>query len=299
MAIDDMPVKDIELVHRHVIQPLEDVFFGLKVTAGIKHKATPRETWAIGDRHPLQNTAALKRCFSHPGFRKQLQQCLRSVEGARLRGCAERDSIYVDIDAIRIRSKPAGTLVANTQRGYISNVLRRRNPVQLLRKVPRRRREWTSSNVWLAVNIDFLRCQRNALRSRNQTKSLDIRLCACGSYSRGKGDDSEAAKVGRLQAAFQQRIDARERLTGKKLGASELREEAAQLFKPVRTSGFLGFGTDKPAGLVTGKDAVQIPDNERTQIEAALKRAGRPVTDAAVEALYRAHSRIPQRTAQN
>jgi len=115
----------------------------------------------------------------------------------------------------------------------------------------------------------------------------------------GKGDDSEAAKVGRLQAAFQQRIDARERLTGKKLGAAELREEAAQLFKPVRTSGFLGFGTDKPAGLVTGKDAVQIPDNERTQIEAALKRAGRPVTDAAVEALYRAHSRIPQRTAQN
>lgn len=120
----------------------------------------------------------------------------------------------------------------------------------------------------------------------------------------GKGDDSEAAKVGQLQAAFQQRIDARERLTGKKLGASELREEAAQLFKPVKVSstvifGIPGFSTDKPAGLVTGKDAVQIPDNERTQIEAALKRAGRPVTDAAVEALYRAHSRIPQRTAQN
>lgn len=115
----------------------------------------------------------------------------------------------------------------------------------------------------------------------------------------GKGDDSEAAKVGQLQAAFQQRIDARERLIGKKLGTAELREEAAQLFKPVRTSGFLGFGTDKPAGLVAGKDTVQIPDNERTQIEAALKRAGRPVTDAAVEALYRAHNRIPQRTAQN
>ena len=83
-----------------------------------------------------------------------------------------------------------------------------------------------------------------------------------------------------------------------------MREEAAQLFKPVKVSstvifGIPGFSTDKPAGLVTGKDAVQIPDNERTQIEAALKRAGRPVTDAAVEALYRAHSRIPQRTAQN
>lgn len=112
-------------------------------------------------------------------------------------------------------------------------------------------------------------------------------------------DTSDAAKVGQLQAAFQQRIDARERLTGKKLGTAELREEAAQLFKPVKVSGFLGFGTDKPAGLVSGKDTVQIPDNERTQIEAALKRAGRPVTDAAVEALYRAHSSIPQRTAQN
>jgi len=120
----------------------------------------------------------------------------------------------------------------------------------------------------------------------------------------GKGDDSEAAKVGQLQAAFQQRIDARERLTGKKLGTAELREEAAQLFKPVKVSstvifGIPGFSTDKPAGLVTGKDTLQIPDNERTQIEAALKRAGRPVTDAAVEALYRAHNRIPQRTAQN
>ena len=196
MAIDNMPVKDIKLVHRHIVQPLKNVFLGLKVTAGIKHKATPRETWAIGDRHPLQNTAALKRCFSHPGFREQLQQCLRCVECASLRGCAERDSICVDIDAIRIRSKPGCHFIANTQQGYISNHLRPNDPVQLLRKVRRRRRERTSRNVWLAADIDFLRCCRNALWSRNQTKSLDIRLCACGSYGHGKGDDSEEEPVG-------------------------------------------------------------------------------------------------------
>ena len=196
MTIDDMPVEDIELVHRHVVQPLENVFLGLKVTAGIKHKATPRETWAICDRHPLQNTAALKRCFARAGFREQLHQCLRCVEGASLRGCAERDSVCVDIDAIRIRSKPRRTLVANTQRGYISNHLCRGNHVQLFCKMCRRRRERTSSNIQLAADIDFLRCHRNALRSRNQTKSLDTRLCACGGYGHGKGDDSKEEPVG-------------------------------------------------------------------------------------------------------
>ena len=180
MTINNMPVEDVELVHRHVVQPLKNVFLGLKMPAGIKHKAAPRKAGAIGYRHPLQNTAALKRCFSHPGFREQLQQCLRCVEGASLRGCAELDSICVDIDAICIRSKPGCHFIANTQRGYASTTLRGSNPVQLFRKVCRRRREWTSSNVRLAADIDFLRCRRNALRSWNQAESLDICLCTCG-----------------------------------------------------------------------------------------------------------------------
>ena len=68
--------------------------------------------------------------------------------------------------------------------------------MQLSREVRRRRREWTSRNVWLTADIDFLGCCRNALRSRNQAKSLDIHLCACGSYGHGKGDDSEEEPVG-------------------------------------------------------------------------------------------------------
>ena len=68
--------------------------------------------------------------------------------------------------------------------------------------------------------------------------------------------------------------------------------------KPVRTSGFPGFGTDKPAGLVTGRDTVQIPDTERTQIEAALKRAGRPLPMPQSGPVPGAQPH-PQRTAQN
>jgi len=109
-------------------------------------------------------------------------------------------------------------------------------------------------------------------------------------------DKSGAQKVGTLMSAFQERIAARESVLGKKLGDKELREEAAALFQPVKVSGFMGFSTNTPAGLVTPGDAVRVPDAERRQIEAALRRAGRPVTDAAVENLYRARNRLPPRT---
>lgn len=108
-------------------------------------------------------------------------------------------------------------------------------------------------------------------------------------------DKKGAARVGQFMAQFQERIAAREARTGKKLGAAELREEAAALFQPVQVPGRL-FGTnDKFTAEVTAEDRVVVPVTERKTIEAALRRAGRPVTDAAVEALYRAHNRIPQR----
>lgn len=109
-------------------------------------------------------------------------------------------------------------------------------------------------------------------------------------------DKKGAEKVGQLMAAYQDRITLREAQLGKKLGDKELREEAAALFKPVKTSGFLGFSSETPAGLVKPTDTVMVPDTERKQIEASLRRAGRPVTDAAVESLYRARNRLPQRT---
>ena len=110
------------------------------------------------------------------------------------------------------------------------------------------------------------------------------------------GDKKGAAKVGQLVGAFQERVAAREAVLGKKLGDRELREEAAALFQPVKTSGFLGFSGETPAGLVKPDDRVIVPAADRKTIEAALRRAGRPVTDAAVEALYRAHNRLPQRS---
>lgn len=109
-------------------------------------------------------------------------------------------------------------------------------------------------------------------------------------------DKTGAQKVGTLMSEYQARISAREAQLGKKLGDKELREEAAALFKPVKVAGFLGFSSETPAGLVKPEDAVRVPDADRKQIEAALRRAGRPVTDAAVETLYRARNRLPQRT---
>lgn len=114
-----------------------------------------------------------------------------------------------------------------------------------------------------------------------------------------KPGSSDAEKVAQLTSAFRQRIDSAERIKGKKLTEDELRAQAAQVFSPVKVSGFLGFSTDKPTGLVKPDDTLRIPDNERQLIEASLRKAGRPVSDAAIEALYRAHHRIPQQVAQN
>lgn len=111
-------------------------------------------------------------------------------------------------------------------------------------------------------------------------------------------DKADAEKVGRITAQFQARITAREQISGKKLGTNELREEAAALFAPVKVPGLI-FDSEKTVAEISTGDAVVVPDAERTQIEAALKRAGRPVTAQAVESLYRARLRIPQRTATN
>jgi Transglycosylase SLT domain len=111
-------------------------------------------------------------------------------------------------------------------------------------------------------------------------------------------DKQGAEKVGRIKAQFQARISAREQATGKKLGTNELREEAAALFQPVKVPGLI-FDSERAAVELSGADAVVVPDAERAQIVAALKRAGRPATEQAIESLYRARLRIPQRTAAN
>jgi len=114
-----------------------------------------------------------------------------------------------------------------------------------------------------------------------------------------KYDDKRgAAAVGELTARFQQRITAREQALGKKLDTAQLREEAAALFTPVKVPGLI-WDSERPAGTISATDRVVVPQAERAQIVAALKRAGRPTDDAAIEAMYRAHNRIPQRTAQN
>ncbi|MCH2240978.1 MAG: transglycosylase SLT domain-containing protein [Aquabacterium sp.] len=110
----------------------------------------------------------------------------------------------------------------------------------------------------------------------------------------GKGK-SDIETAGRLTALYAQRVEARERASGKKLTDTELRQEAAQLFQPVKVAGLL-WDSDKPAALVEPTDRVVVPSADRKLIADALRRAGRPVTDEAVADLYRARNRLPQRS---
>jgi soluble lytic murein transglycosylase len=115
-----------------------------------------------------------------------------------------------------------------------------------------------------------------------------------------KYDDKEGtAKVGKLTSEFQARVSEREQSTGKKLGTADLLDVASSLFAPVKVPGLIWGTKDKVAADITGSDPVVVPDADRSDIASALRRAGRPVTDQAIESLYRARLRIPQRTAQN
>lgn len=51
-------------------------------------------------------------------------------------------------------------------------------------------------------------------------------------------------------------------------------------------SGML-WDSEKPAVLLAADDKVKVPASERAKITAALSRAGRPVTEENIVALYR------------
>jgi len=138
--------------------------------------------------------------------------------------------------------------------------------------------------------------ENDGTRLMNARQIMDGMLRENGIDPTPKDNDKRGAeKVGQMLSTYQARIDAREARQGKKLTDAELREEAAALFQPVKTRGMLGFTTETPAGLVDAETEVRVPDAERKQIEAALRRAGRAVTNEAVEALYRARNQLPQR----
>lgn len=99
-------------------------------------------------------------------------------------------------------------------------------------------------------------------------------------------DKTGAEKVGRIWAAFESRVREREQAKGGKLTPEEVQKTAAQLFTKVGVSGML-WDSEKPAVMLEAGDKVKVPAGERAKITAALSRAGRPVTEENIVALYR------------
>lgn len=99
-------------------------------------------------------------------------------------------------------------------------------------------------------------------------------------------DKTGAEKVGRIWAAFESRVREREQAKGGKLTPEEVQKTAAQLFTKVGVSGML-WDSEKPAVMLDAGDKIKVPDGERAKIAAALSRAGRPVTEENIVALFR------------
>lgn len=100
-------------------------------------------------------------------------------------------------------------------------------------------------------------------------------------------DKEGAALVGRIWNAFEDRVRARESDQQRKLKPDEMKQEAAALFTSVEVNRPFWFNKTMPAAAVAGTQSVVVPDADRKQITDALRKAGKPVNDAAVQDIYR------------
>ncbi|WP_059413449.1 transglycosylase SLT domain-containing protein [Cupriavidus basilensis] len=99
-------------------------------------------------------------------------------------------------------------------------------------------------------------------------------------------DKAGAAVVGRIWNSFEQRVRAQETNLGRKLRPEEMKQEAAALFTAVEVNHTF-WNKTLPAAAVAPDQALVVPDRDRDQITQALRAAGKPVTDQAIQDLYR------------
>lgn len=139
-----------------------------------------------------------------------------------------------------------------------------------------------------------LTSQQEDLRSGKDLTQVRTTRDVLSQYMREAGidptpkdtDKTGAEKVGRIWAAFESRVREREQAKGGKLTPEEVQKTAAQLFTKVGVSGML-WDSEKPAVMLEAGDKIKVPDSERSKITVALSRAGRPVTEENIVALYR------------
>lgn len=103
-----------------------------------------------------------------------------------------------------------------------------------------------------------------------------------------KDDDKKGAEVvGRIWNAYEERVRASEQNLGRKLKPEELKHEAAALFSSVEVNRPFWFNKTLPAAAVAPDQVLVVPDTDRRLITDALRKAGRPVTETAIQDLYR------------
>lgn len=113
-----------------------------------------------------------------------------------------------------------------------------------------------------------------------------------------KDDDKKGAeKVGKIWSAFEDIVREREGSVGRKMTYEEMQKAAASMFTKVETYGYL-WNSDAPKVLVGPNDEVVVPKAERALIIDALRQAQKPITDDAIEALYRQKNGIAPKKAK-
>ncbi len=100
-------------------------------------------------------------------------------------------------------------------------------------------------------------------------------------------DKDGAATVGRIWNAFENRVREREQRTGKKLSVDEMKAEAAHLFTAVEVDRPWLWNKSAVSGAVAPGQRIAVPANEEKLIRDALKQRGLPVTEDAIQNLYR------------
>jgi len=102
-----------------------------------------------------------------------------------------------------------------------------------------------------------------------------------------KPGTDDAKTVGRLTAAYSQRLQAQEAATGKKTSEAEQRAIAAQIFTQVEVDRPFWLDKKTPAGAVTDQQTVVIPKDQVKLIDDALRQRGYPINDTTRQQLYR------------
>ena len=138
---------------------------------------------------------------------------------------------------------------------------------------------------------ELTRLQQGLHRDQAQGKELTLTAvqgvgAVINNMAQQVGVHKDPKKMGLIYADAQRRISEAETLKGARLTPQEQSRVVAQTFEKLSVEGFL-WNSNKPAWAITAKDKLALSEKERAEIEAALKRSGRPVTEDNVQMLYR------------